>query len=59
MDRKPSTKGKTIFSPNFCCYERASEIFAAQCNTNLAQFSTMFILPIKQNGSAGEKNRFF
>jgi len=56
MGRKPSTKGKTIFSPNFCCYE--SEIFAAQCRTNLAQFSTMFILPIKQNGGAGKKTLF-
>jgi len=49
MGRKPS---KTIFSPNFCCYEKASEIFAAQCSTNLVQLSTMFILPTKQNGDA-------
>jgi len=59
MGRKPSTKDKTIFSPNFCCYERWNEIFVAQCSTNLAQFSTMFILPIKQNGGAGKKNVFF
>jgi len=48
-----------LFSPDFCCNERTGEIFAARCSTNLAQLSTTFILPIKQNGGAGKKNGFF
>jgi len=43
-------------SPFIVMKERVKSL--RQCSTNLAQLSTMFILPIKQNGGAAEKNDF-